>query len=235
MFVRATLVTLVFGVTASFSSFNIVSAQTNSQRDAVVGGVAGAIIGGIVGKQNDETPEGIAIGGVAGAIAGHVLGKAKDRNVQEQHYYHQQAQQAAQQRQYQQAVQLQRAVSINDAISLSNSGVSPQLIINQIQSSGVQQEIGVSEIITLHQNGVNELVIDEMQRASIGGPSVAPATIVTQQPAVIVERAPVIVARPHPTVVIEQRRPDVYRSHRGYHPHHGGYRSARGAGIYIQR
>ena len=61
----------------------IVTAQTNSQRDAVIGGVAGAIIGGIAGNQNDETPEGIAIGGVAEAIAGHVIGETKDRNLQE--------------------------------------------------------------------------------------------------------------------------------------------------------
>lgn len=187
----------------------IVSAQTNSQRDAVIGGVAGSIIGGIVGNQNDETPEGIAIGGVAGAIAGHVIGKTKDRNLEEQYYYQQQAAQAAQQQQYQQAVQFQKAISIQDAIALSNSGVSPQLIINQIHSNGVQQEIGVSEILTLHQNGVSELIINEMQQASIGAP-VSP-TVIAPQPAVVVSPTPVVVAGPPikngPTVVIQSGKP----------------------------
>lgn len=219
-----------------------VSAQTNSQRDAVIGGVAGAILGGIAGKQNDETPEGIAIGGVAGAIAGHVIGKAKDKNLQDQYYYQQQSLQAARQRQQYQAAQLQKAVSVQDAISLSNSGVSPQLIINQINANGVQQEIGVSEIITLHQNGVSELVINEMQRSATGGIASSNsslqthANVVTHQPPVVVQQAPVIVSRPRPTIVIEHGSPyDIYRSHRGYYPHHGGYRSARGHDIYYRR
>lgn len=176
----------------------------------MIGGVAGAIIGGIAGNQNDETPEGIAIGGVAGAIAGHVIGKTKDRNLQEQYQYQQQAVQAAQQQQYQEALQLQKAISIQDAISLSNSGVSQQLIINQIQNFGVQQEIGVSEILALHQNGVSELVINEMQRASIGAPP--STTVITPQPAVVVNPTPVVVAGPpvrkSSTVVIQTGKPN---------------------------
>lgn len=235
---------VIFCVAALLLNSNSVSAQTNSQRDAVIGGVAGAILGGIAGKQNDETPEGIAIGGVAGAIAGHVIGKAKDRTLQDQYYYQRQSIQAARQRQQYQAVQLQKSVSIQDAISLSNSGVSPQLIINQIQSKGVRQEIGVSEIITLHQNGVSELVINEMQRSALGGiadnglttATQTGPTVVTRQPPVVVQSAPVIVSRPQPTIVIEHSRPyDVYRSHRGYHPHPGHYRSARSRGNYYRR
>jgi outer membrane lipoprotein SlyB len=219
MLVRTSVVAGVLSVTTALLSFNSVSAQTNSQRDAVLGGVAGAIIGGVTGHQNDETTEGIAIGGVAGAIAGHVLGKSKDINIQQQYRYQQQAAQAARQQQAQRAAQLKKAVSIQDAIALSNSGVSPQLIINQIHSSGVAQEIGVSEIITLHQNGVSELVINEMQQASVGGPS--PATIGTPQPAVVLEPSPpVIVARPRPTIVFEQHG-NLYRSPRGYHSAHG--------------
>jgi len=247
MSVRSTFGVLFLSVVTLLSSVELTSAQTNSQRDAVLGGVAGAIIGGIAGHQNDETPEGIAIGGVAGAIAGHVLGQSKDRNIQEQQYYQQQAIQAAHHRQQQQAIELQKAVSINDAIALSNSGVSPQLIINQIHANGVQQEIGVSEVITLHQNGVSELVINEMQQSFLGGS----ATIVSKpasyiepapyiEPTVYVEPAPVVVARPVPvpvpTVVIKSSRPapHVYRSHRGYH-HRPSHRSAAGASIYIRR
>lgn len=224
MLVRSTLVAAVVGVTVLVSSVSSASGQTNSQRDAVIGGVAGAIIGGIAGKQNDETPEGIAIGGIAGAIAGHVLGKAKDRGIQDQYYYRQQAVVAAQRRRQQQAVELQKSVSVDDAISLSNTGVSAQLIINQIQSNGVQQEIGVSEIITLHQNGVNEAVINAMQRASVGGP------------AVTVEPVPAIVTRARPAIVVQRNDDlDVYRSHRGYYPYHGQQRSACGKDVYGRR
>lgn len=230
----------------------IVSAQTNSQRDAVIGGVAGSIIGGIVGNQNDETPEGIAIGGVAGAIAGHVIGKTKDRNLQDEYLYQQQAAQAAQQhaqqQQYQQAVQFQKAISIQDAIALSNSGVSPQLIINQIHKNGVQQEIGVSEILTLHQNGVSELIINEMQQASIGAsvsPAVIasqpaaiithpPAAIITQPPAVVVKPTPVIVAGPPikkgPTIVLQTGKAKGFNGYYGKSHYRPPNRSARGYG-----
>jgi len=202
-----------------FVSGPFASAQTNSQRDAVIGGVAGAILGGIAGNQNDETPEGIAIGGVAGAIAGHVIGKTKDRNLEERYYYQQQAAQVAQQQEYQQAVQLQKAISIQDAISLSNSGVSQRLIINQIHNNGVQQEIGVSEILALHQNGVSELVINEMQRASVGSP-ISP-TVIAQPPAVLVKPSPAIVARPQiksPTIVVQTGKPSkIYNNPKSYY------------------
>ena len=216
----------------------IASAQTNSQRDAVIGGVAGAIIGGIAGNQNDETPEGIAIGGVAGAIAGHVIGKTKDRHLEEQYHYQQQAAQAVQQQQYLEAQQFQKAISIQDAISLSNSGVSQQLIINQIHKNGVQQEIGVSEILALHQNGVSELVINEMQQAAIGAP-VAPA-VIAQPPAVVVAPAPVVVPRPvvvpgrpikaGPTIVVQTGKPNNVKGYYGKSHYRPPSRSAHGYG-----
>lgn len=242
---RLPLLVAALVCTMSLTGPTSASAQTNSQRDAVIGGVAGAIIGGIAGKQNDETPEGIAIGGVAGAIAGHMMGKAKDRYAQEQlqqqYYYQQQATQAAQQQEYQQAVQLQKAVSIQDVISMSNSGVSPQLIINQIQSTGVQQEIGVSEIIALHQNGVSELVINAMQHASIGG--VASPTAVAQSSTVFVESAPVVVTRQpqysRPTIIAEHgNHREVSGSNRGCRSSHEQYQrraSSYGNGFHMHR
>ena len=165
-----------------------VFAQSRAEEGAVLGGVAGAIVGGIAGHQNGETPEGIAIGGVVGALTGGLLGKAKDnqeiRNLQYQHY--------AQQRH---AEQVRRAVSLNDAITMSRSGLSPNLIVNQIRSNGVQRRIGVPEIITLHENGVPEIVIQEMQKAPVAGTT---SVVRAPQPAVIVERQPQIIVETYP-------------------------------------
>ena len=107
---------------------------TNSQRGAVSGGAAGAIIGGIIGHQNDETPEGALIGGAVGAIAGGLLGKQQDRTNYEAYQYQQQ-------RNYQQAVDYSRGVSVNDVVALAHSGVGSNVIISQIHTHGVQQEI----------------------------------------------------------------------------------------------
>ncbi|MDB5231490.1 MAG: hypothetical protein JWN76_2295 [Chitinophagaceae bacterium] len=47
---------------------------SHRKKDAVIGGVGGAVLGGIVGHG-----KGALIGGVAGAGAGYLIGKHKDR------------------------------------------------------------------------------------------------------------------------------------------------------------
>jgi hypothetical protein len=183
--------------------------------------LAGAIIGGIAGHQNQETPEGIAIGGVAGAIAGGLLGKSHDNQAMRQYEYQQ-----AQQRQ--QAYQMSRAVSLDDAVAMSRSGMSPKLIITQVRANGIQQEIGVKEVILLHENGVPESVIQEMQRSRIGSgtPAVVvnPAPVyVPRQPQIVIERYPVFSAPPvyYPPPHAAQLHFDFgHHGHRGYHGHH---------------
>ena len=222
---------------------NPCSAQlTNTQGGAVGGGTVGAIIGGIIGHQNDETPEGALIGGAVGAIAGGLLGKQKDYSEIQNYQYQQQqayrAQQYARQQAEQQAIQFANGVSIADVIAMSQSGVGSTVVINQIQTNGVQQRIGVNEIISLHQNGVDSTVISVMQRAHLAGSrNAAPASpsihdgssgfsngsvysrprpvVVTPRPVVVAPR-PVVVT-PRPAIVVSPRpgcgntRPTQYR------------------------
>jgi uncharacterized protein YcfJ len=72
-------------------------AQQNTRDGAAVGGAAGAIIGGIIGHQNDETPEGAIIGGVVGAVAGGLAGRARDQQQARDRYYQNQMYQQQQQ------------------------------------------------------------------------------------------------------------------------------------------
>lgn len=51
----------------------------NAQRGAVIGGLGGAAVGGIVGHQSGRGLEGALIGGAAGAAGGAAIGNAKDR------------------------------------------------------------------------------------------------------------------------------------------------------------
>lgn len=51
----------------------------NTQRGAVVGGLGGALIGGIVGHQSGRALEGAAIGGAVGAGSGALYGNAQDQ------------------------------------------------------------------------------------------------------------------------------------------------------------
>jgi len=75
MFFRPSLFAIVL-VCSTLLSGPTASAQTNSQRDAVIGGVAGSIIGGIVGNQNDETPEGKPGLPTAATTAGYPTSKS---------------------------------------------------------------------------------------------------------------------------------------------------------------
>jgi outer membrane lipoprotein SlyB len=140
-------------------------AQQRSRDGAVAGGAAGAIIGGIIGHQNDETPEGALIGGVVGAVAGGLMGNARDQQINRERYY-----QAQLYDQQQQLRQLARpSMRMNDVIAMSQSGVSDNVIVNHIQTSGVERRLEVSEIIQMHQQGVSDHVISAMQRAPLAG------------------------------------------------------------------
>ncbi|MGI9472805.1 MAG: glycine zipper domain-containing protein [Rubripirellula sp.] len=187
-------------------------AQGNTKRGATLGGLAGAVAGAAIGDHNGEAGVGAAIGGVVGAVTGGLLGNAKD---QEQAYHRQQQ---AYQTQQQHIAYQQSAVSMSDVVSMTRSGLSENVIINQIQQRGVQTKPQVSDIISLHQEGVSENVITVMQQAPTGPTRV---TRIPQPVAVpVITPAPVIVEEhylvPHyaPPRRYYYRRPIHHRSHR---------------------
>ena len=137
----------------------------------MLGGAAGAITGGIIGHQNDETPEGIIIGGAVGALAGGLLGHAKDEQVAREQYYQHQVWQQQQQLNRRRAA----AVSMADVVQMSQSGLGDSLIVNHIQTNGVQRRLDTRDIIRLHQQGVSEGVINAMQRAPLQAVNYVPA------------------------------------------------------------
>jgi len=50
-----------------------------AQQGAVIGGLGGAAVGGIIGSQSGRGLQGAAIGGALGALGGNALGNAQDR------------------------------------------------------------------------------------------------------------------------------------------------------------
>jgi len=135
------------------------SAQINTRRGATVGGIAGAVAGAAIGDHHGETGAGAAIGGIVGAFAGGLLGNAEDK----QHFLRRQQQ--SQLRQQQQVDYQRTAVSTADVVAMTQSGLSENVIINQIRQRGVQVRPQVADIIALHQQGVGETVITAMQQA----------------------------------------------------------------------
>ncbi len=66
------------------------SAGPRTQQGAVVGGLGGAALGGIIGHQSGRGLEGAAIGGALGALAGGVYGDAQDQREAERMAYERQ-------------------------------------------------------------------------------------------------------------------------------------------------
>lgn len=199
--------------------------QQRTGQGAVLGGATGAVIGGIIGHQNRETPEGALIGGAVGAIAGGLIGRSQDKEIAHQRYHQQQAYQ----QQYQQQVYVQQqaiaasGMSSADVVAMCRSGVSDPLIMSQLSSRGVQRRLEVAEIITLHQQGVSDQVISVMQSSPLATQLAAP--VQTQR--IVTQPAPVIVQQPviyHSPVISGYYHSDyhsvpVYHHHR-HHYHH---------------
>lgn len=210
---RTIFVVTTVAVIAMVTCTSSLPAQSYRRQDATVGGIAGAVIGGIIGHQNNETPEGALIGGAVGAIAGSMIGDAKDQEVARQRYYRHQVYQ--QQLQQQQA--LGRAVTIPDVVSMSRSGLSEAVIINQIRQHGVVDPIGTHEIISMHNQGVSERVITAMQSAPRAG--AVPQTVVVERP--VVQPRPVVVQEyilPAPRV--HYRMGSFYHTYPSSHRYH---------------
>ena len=177
-------------------------AQENTRTGAVVGGLTGAAIGGVIGhNKKKQTAEGVLIGGAVGAVAGGLMGNQRDRNLQQQRAYQQQ-QAYYNHTPYGYAGQptvvysspvygappvyrdgyranpaprttTRRPVTMAEVINMTRSGVSDTVIVSHIQTNGVASRPDVNDVILLSQEGVSDYVITAMQ----GGVPVASGTV----------------------------------------------------------
>ena len=159
-------------------------AQEHNGPGALLGGVAGALAGAAIGKNNHNTAAGALIGGAAGVVTGAAVGSVMDEKERARAYQYQQ-----QQYQQQQAIQMAHAVSIPDVLAMTRSGVSDDVIINQIRRNGMERKVDTSDVITLHKEHVSNAVITAMQQSA--GP-VAVSAVQPVQP-VPVYAQPVVV------------------------------------------
>ncbi|HUP76918.1 MAG TPA: glycine zipper domain-containing protein [Pirellula sp.] len=181
-------------------SYASTSLGQNQTRDgALLGGVTGALIGGVVGHQNKETTEGALIGGAVGAIAGGVFGNSRDQAYRQQHYQPQVAYPTYHEhRTYvqvppQRVVVNRRPVTTAEVINMTRSGVSDAVIVAHIQSHGLAMQPDVNDVILMNQEGVSDYVVNIMQT---GGRSMP----VYQQPNTVYRTF----QQPSPVVVREE-------------------------------
>jgi outer membrane lipoprotein SlyB len=127
------------------------SNMNNTQADALGGGALGAVAGAMIDRKHPGT--GAAVGGVLGAATGAAVGSAADADERRV--------KAAQ------AVAASRPdpISLQQIVDMVHRGIGDQVICENIRSSGYGYNLSVDQINWLHDNGVNDHIISEMQRS----------------------------------------------------------------------
>jgi uncharacterized membrane protein YebE (DUF533 family) len=79
----------ILGALVALTSLSSCASGPNAQTGAVLGGLGGAALGGIIGHQSGRGLEGAAIGGALGAVGGNAVGNSQDqRNGYRQNQYY---------------------------------------------------------------------------------------------------------------------------------------------------
>jgi hypothetical protein len=144
-----------------------------ADRGAGVGALAGAGAGAIIGDATGgNAGTGALIGAGLGALTGATVGDAMDEMQARNR-----AEIAAQMGRQVQA----GSASIEEVVAMSHSGVDPRLIQNYVRTSGMARPLTASDVIYLHNQGVNTDVIQIMQSPP------APTAVAAMAPPVIVE------------------------------------------------
>ncbi|HLW68910.1 MAG TPA: YMGG-like glycine zipper-containing protein [Gemmataceae bacterium] len=123
------------------------SSPNNTESGALIGGGTGAAIGALADRHRPL--EGALIGGGVGTAVGALAGNAADQKEKQQA-----------------AARTARALSPEEIVKMSKEGVSDNLIINQIRTSGTRYNLNADWIVWLQQNGVSQAVITEMQNTA---------------------------------------------------------------------
>jgi len=147
---------------AHFAAGSLIAAacagcQNNTQRGAAIGGVGGAALGAIVGKQLGSTGAGAAIGAVSGLAAGGLIGNAEDEKEKKNEY----ARRAAYE--HNQRIRQERAVTNRDVVDMAANGVSDTVICNEIRTRGGRFDTTPQSIVYLQRAGISDTVIQTMQ------------------------------------------------------------------------
>jgi outer membrane lipoprotein SlyB len=147
--------------------------QNNTGSGALIGGALGAITGAAIGGPRNSGA-GALIGAAAGMIAGGAIGNSMDQQQQEQ--LRAQAPQT-----YVRVVQGE-PLGIADVKNMSRAGVSDDVIIAQIHGTHTVFRLSAADIIDLHNSGVSDRVVNEMQNTASSAGAVQTTQVIAPEP-----------------------------------------------------
>ncbi len=119
--------------------------KTRTAEGAGIGGVVGAVAGGIIGHQSGHTLEGAAIGGAVGAGTGAVVGAQINKPTTDTQN------------------QASTQITIQQIVNWTNQGVSSDEIISRIKAANPRYSLTPDDINYLKRQGVSQRVIETMQ------------------------------------------------------------------------
>jgi uncharacterized protein YcfJ len=134
--------------------------QNNTQKGAALGGLAGAGVGAIVGKQLGNTGAGALVGAGTGALAGGLIGNAEDKTEERDNAMRAAAYERGQR------IQEMKAVTTRNVVEMAQSGVSDDVICNAIRTRGGRFDTTPDSVIALKNAGVSDRVIEVMQNTN---------------------------------------------------------------------
>ena len=153
--------------------------MNNTDKGVLGGGALGAGTGAIVGHALGNTGAGAVIGAGVGAISGGLIGNSVDKSEQRT----------------QDRIAAQSRIGMGDVIQMVQSHVSDSVIISQIRSSGTVFHLSAQDVLTLKQNGVSDMVVQEMLATANRPPRrVYSSNAVYTEPVYVVEPSPPPVA-----------------------------------------
>jgi hypothetical protein len=168
----------------SILQFGCAASRPNTTAGGLFGGMTGGVLGAAIGAHDGKVKEGALIGAAAGGLAGLALGdqadQAESRNLQ---LANQQA-----------AITQESMVTIGQVIQMSQSGLSDELILNQVNANGFAQKLSTNDLIQLKSTGVSDNVIHRLQ--TIGIQTIGIQPIVQPRP-IMHGSSPTIYADPY--------------------------------------
>ena len=146
--------------------------RQNTRDFSLFGGLAGAGLGTALSNGNSNTGENALLGAALGALTGAAVGshmddvEARNQALFEQHL----------------GRQLAGAVTKDDVISMSQAGLSDEVIRTHIARHGIARPLTTQNLIELSQQGVSDGVLQAMQAPPI--PRIPPSS---QAPVIVEE------------------------------------------------
>ncbi len=161
------------------------AAMSNTERGVGTGGLIGAGTGALIGKATGHTGAGALIGAGVGALSGGLIGNAVDESERRT-----EARIAAAT-----APAPRGPLVVTEVVQMAQAHISDSVIISQMRSTGSVFQLSANDTIWLKQQGVSDVVIQEM----LASASRAPRRVYTATP---VYAQPVYVYEPPPPVAV---------------------------------